>query len=72
MSPSITILSITMNELILRLCGEVVRVQPPQPVRLSSEADSTISNSVAVGKVLNLSILIEKGNANGTHLVMNA
>lgn len=59
MSPHITVLSITINELIVRLYSELVKTKAPEPICLSSDAGST-SNFVPVGKLLNLSGLIQK------------
>lgn len=59
MSPHITVLSITINELIVRLYSELVKTKAPEPICPSSDAGS-ISNFVPVGKLLNLSGLIQK------------
>lgn len=57
MSPPITILSTTTHRLVVRLCREV---RAPEPVCLNSDAGSTISNYVGMGKVLNISVFIHK------------
>ena len=49
----ITVLSITINELIVRLYSELVKTKSPEPICLSWDARS-ISNFVPVGKLLNL------------------
>lgn len=59
-----------VNEFIVRPCGEVVRAQFLEPVCLSLDAGSTITNYVAVGGLFNLSVLIEKGDVNPPHRVL--
>ena len=59
-----------VNEFIVRLCGEVVRAQFPEPVCLSLAAGSTTTNYVAVGRSFNLSVHTEKGNSNTPHRVL--